>query len=399
MGKDLVAPLGAWRYFQGSVPVPLYHGFELLFLGRYYQLSRDPAAAEQIAKTKDYYPYVFTPQNTVEYSSAVWWKQGWDPAGGAMHGAEFAAWLCGDGRNRLFADRRARIYQPYYWTVFCGEAWDEGLAKQPVPEPMPNRFIVEDRSIVGFRGRFGLFSFVGGRGKAIMSFGGCMVDAVGDYGGYLQVARLGITVPGAADKPYFEALRAVAVPDEPVAGSQQIGQDFAALTARFIPRMQLAPDAPYDDWQTTEEWLFTPQGVVAMFEAKALKDRPSGCPEGLVRLGPIERPHRLQGEKFSVGPLYGRILDSESFDASMAEGASDQSAQGAKVEIRFKLEKPPATILRGQVWRYAIAFFPEENVSASRRMQHDGSQLVTIAGLQYHFQTDSAGAVHVERLK
>ena len=112
MEKHLRPP-GAWEYYLGSTPIPLYHGFEIMFLGRYHQLSRDPLAAAMIRRTVDYYPYTYVPENTVEYSSAPWWKQMWDPTGGPYHAPEIVAVLTGDGRNRWFADLRSKTYSQY----------------------------------------------------------------------------------------------------------------------------------------------------------------------------------------------------------------------------------------------------------------------------------------------
>jgi hypothetical protein len=381
------------------VPSPLYHGFEIVFLGRYYQLSRDPLSAELIRKTQDYYPLVYSSPTAVEYSSAPWWKQGWDALGGPFHAPEFAAWLCEDGANRWFADARAGTYQPFYWTVYCAEAWDAGTSNRARPMPPSRSFLVEDKSIAGLRGANGAFSFVGSRGQSVMSFGGCMVGAVGDgYGGYLQVARLGITVPGDADKPYYQCLRAVATPAASVAGSQQIDRNFAALTARFVPRAQFAPLALFDDWESRETWLFTPDGVVAIFEATSLCDDPQGWPEGFIRLGPLRRPHQLHGAEFSVGPLYGKLLNFESFDAVMNTGAPDQNERESRVEIRLKLKSRTDHIRRGEKWSYAAAFFPESGRSATVNLHPDSSADVSIGKRRFYIASGSDGHIRVETL-
>lgn len=384
--KKHLRPPGAWRYYLNSVPIPLYHGFELIFLGRYYQLSRDPLAAEQIKETVNYYPYTYAPENTVEYSSSPWWKQMWNPVGGPYHAVEFAAWLCGDGRNRWLADLRARTFFPHYWVAYCGEAWDAAGDKRAHPEPFPDRYIVEDPSIDGLRGRFGSFSFVGSRGKNAQSFGGCMVADAGlrnGYDGYLQSARLGVTVPGAESKPYYDSLRLVAEPkDEPVTGGQVLGDGFAAMAAVYEPRLQTRAEGHEGDWQVLERWLFTPDGVVAIFEITALQNHPAGQPEGFIRLGPMDRPHQLDHQSFQVGNLHGRLLMSEGFRAEAGEGAPDQHGKESRFEIRLKLAVNPGEILKGQRWAYAVYFGPTADENTSLRLQ-EGIARISLGSSEY----------------
>jgi len=390
-------PPGAWLYHRGSVPVPLYHSFELIFLGRYYQFSRDPLAASLIRRTKDYYPYVFTPQDTVEYSSSTWWKQVWSAQVGALHAPEIAAWLCGDGRNRWFADQRATVYMDELSNVYCAEAWDEGTATRPAPEAFPDRFIIEDQSISGLRGRFGLFSFVGSRGKSVMSFGGCLLDGAHGYNGYLQVARLGIGAPGNEGKPYYDALRLVGCPiGDEVHGGQVIADDFAALAAEYRPRLQVEPDVPNEKWKVLERWLFTERGVVATFEATALCDSSGSYPEGLIRLGPLQQPHGLEGAIFHVGSLQGRLLALDGFQPTMGIGAPDQNGHDRRIEMRLKPDPSPAHVQKGQKWRYAVLFAPNQPPDASVDFEKDDSLFISLNGRKYHLSLGEAGKLRVE---
>jgi hypothetical protein len=385
-------PPGAWLYYLSSTPIPLYHGFEVTFLGRYYQLSHDESAADQLRRTAKFYPYTFAPENTVEYSSAPWWKQGWNPVGGPYHAVELVAWVSGDPYNRWFADLRAKQFEPYYWVVYYGEAWDAAQAKPVAPLPFPDRYVVEDKSVDGLRGRFGAFSWVGARGKNTISFGGAMLANAAmplGYDGYVQFAHLGIRVPGTDGKPYFNAIRLIGDPASiPTPGAQSLDKESAALAVRYTPRLQGKPDASYDDWTVDEIWQYMPTAVVAAFEATALKDNPGTLPEGLVRLGPIARPHALDGKSFNIGGLNGKILASD-FDAiAMADGEPDELAHDARVNVSLKFSSPLATITKGQRFGYIIAFTPSASTVIESSRAKDGTVNVTVDGVKYSARYD-----------
>lgn len=387
MESHLRAP-GAWLYYLGSTPIPLYHGFEIMFLGRYYQMSGDERAADMIRRTKDYYPYTYVPENTVEYSSSPWWKQMWNSTGGPYHAPEIVAWLAGDGRNRWFADLRTKLSLRHSWVAYCGEAWDAGAANRATPEPFPDRYIVPDSSIDGLRGRFGSFSFVGSRGKNTGSFGGCMLaDASlpSGYDGYMQLAHIGVEISGKAKAPYYEALRLVADPAEiPTPGAQLIEKDFAALAVRYIPRAQLTPDISFDDWQSEETWLFTPNAVVAVMKVTALKDSPETYPQGIVRLGPASRPTGLDNNKFFVGNLHGQILLTDFPKVELSEGSSDQYSKETRSEIRLRLQPRPARVSKGDHWLYAMVLSPQKDISVLVERKDDSSFVATVDGTGYN---------------
>lgn len=375
-------PPGAWLYFKGSSPIPLYHGFELIFLGRYYQLSRDPLAADQIRRTKDYYPYTFTPENTVEGTSTPSWKYGWNPSGGPYHAVEFVAWLAGDGHNRWLADLRAKQYARHYWIAYCGEAWDEAGDQKAKPEPFPDRFIIPDDSIDGLRGRFGKFSFMGGRGKRITGFGSCMLaDAAlpSGYDGFVHFARLGIAPQGDATTE----LRLVGEDkDGPVPGARVVTDEYAVLAAEFEPRLPSDVEAPArNDWSVKERWLFTPNAVVALFEAVAQKDDPGGLPIGRIELGPNSREALLNGKSFQIGNLHGKVLLSDGF--TLHSESVPPEPKNKFYAIVLKPESAPGKIQKGDTWKYAVVFSPEADISAEARFQENGDAIVKLGASEY----------------
>ena len=248
--------------------------------------------------------------------------------------------------------------------VYCGEAWNPNVE----PQPFPDQFVIADPSVDGVRGRFGNFSWVGSRGKNAMSFAGCLVaDAklpLG-YDGYLQFAHIGIEVPGASGKPYYQSLRMVADPAQaPTPGSQVVARDYAALAVSYVPRLQIKPETSHDDWRVVEMWLFTPQAVIGALEATALKDAPDALPQGLLRLGPLARPHALEGETFRAGNLRGRLLGHNFSRVEMQEGAPDQYYQKKHWEVRFTLQPRSAPVRRGEKF-FTIVQFSPDNLSVA----------------------------------
>lgn len=388
MDKYLLPP-GAWLYFRGSTPIPLYHGFEIIFLGRYYQLSKDPLAADQIRRTRDYYPSTFAPENTVEGSSTPVWKDGWNPHGGPYHAVEMVAWLAGDGYNRWFADMRSSQSARHYWVVYCGEAWDAAAEGRAEPEPFPDAFIIPDESISGLRGRFGKFSFVGGLGKRITSFGGAMLTDAGmpsGYDGYVHLARLGISVPGMDLNPMGGSIRMFGEDkDGPISGTRLIEENYAVLAGRFEPRTAEEPEAPAkEDWLVTERWFFSKDGIVAAFEAVAQKDDPDGFPEGVILCGPAKRPFSMEGKSFMIGNLHGRLLQTEGFDISFSSPA-EEAKKGLEAfhAIRLKADAVSEKVRKGSCWKYAVVFSPVKDVSAEVEFQADGRLAIGLAGKKY----------------
>jgi len=393
--EPALKPPGGWQYILQSAPVPLYHAFELIFLGRYYQLSHDPVAADQIRRTENYYPYVYAPEDTAEYTSCLGVKQAWNPASGAAHAAEFAAWLAGDGRNRWFADQRARRAEQFYWTLFCAEAWDEQGTRRAKPEPFPDAFIIPDETIDGLRGRFGHFSFMGSRAQMSLGAGGCFLsdkNVPGGFDSYLQFARLGIAAPGKENGIHHTDIRlGSSWEDSPVRGGRVIEKDLAALAVEFTPYTELqTSEAAFgspskkaawerkEDWKIRETWLFTPRFVVAIFEATALQNDLTGRPVGIIRMGPFSRPHGLEGRKFFVGGLHGEIIQSDLPEVKMQTGAPDRYDKDKRVEIRLTSGGSPEVIPKGGQVGYAVAFSPDANLSYQLEKQKTGAWLLRV---------------------
>lgn len=389
-------PDGGFEYFRHSTPVPLYHSFEVAFLGRYWQLSGDPVAADLLRRTVRYYPYTFVPEDTAEYSSAPWWKQMWAPRGGAFNAVEIVAGLTKDGHNKWLAEQRSNFSSGSYFDLYSAAAWDPGIT----PVPFPDNYVVTDSNVYGVRGRFGRFSWVGSRGKYTMSFGGCMVADLNlpdGYDGYLQLAHLGVkTTEGIG--PYSSTLRMVGdINVVPTPGASFAGQDYAVNAVSYVPRLQSDPNTEYNDWRVEQIWLYTNNTVVAYFEATALRDGVTTKPEGIVRLGPYMRPFGFKGSAFNIGNLHGRILQHNFGNVVTRDGEPDVNHHDARHEIRLSVSGGShalsPTYPRDTKFYYALQLSPSEEMGPASIIKKSGDPqtLEIVIGMStYRISFDSA---------
>ncbi len=395
--------LGGWHYYRGSTPISMYHSFEAMFLGRYYQLSRDPVASAQLIQSANFYPYVYTCDGAAEFSSAPWWKQTWAPAGGAIHSAEIVTWLTQDPHNRWYANFRSKTSDRFYWNTYSGQAWDAGRGTDtPDPEPFPDNFIVADDSIVGVRGRNGSFSWVGCLGKKALSVVGCLLSNSAysnGYDGYIQMAHIGITVPGVTNTNYYNQFRLIADPTrEPTTVSPTIsrvtGDGYAAVAINYVPQRMYSSLTAYNDWIATEVWLFTPNCVVGGLRVTAQSDNPTAVPQGIVRMGPSSRPYALNGNTFNVGNLYGTILASDFPAYSLGLGSPDYGETDQRPELRLSWTSTP-NISSGQKFGYIVAFSPNTPPTATAQWINDTTFQIQTGTTTYWLQFPILGAVTV----
>ncbi|EIP97889.1 hypothetical protein OpiT1DRAFT_02339 [Opitutaceae bacterium TAV1] len=114
-------PGGAFSYIRDSGPSSLYFGFDATFLGRYYQLTRDPEA-RRILVAMAPYTHDALANGLFESASATWWKHHWS-TGGPVHGAEIVAGLSGDPVARALAEVRLSAAQRYWFSYVAMYFW------------------------------------------------------------------------------------------------------------------------------------------------------------------------------------------------------------------------------------------------------------------------------------
>ena len=125
-------PGGAFSYIHDSGPDPSYYNFDSTFLGRYFQLSRDPVALAGLRRMKAYSRSA-TISGWLEGVSSPWWKHIWGSSGPA-HGPEIIAGATGDRLAKGVAQLRLPIRQPYYFIYYSMYFWDPKTTPLPVSD-------------------------------------------------------------------------------------------------------------------------------------------------------------------------------------------------------------------------------------------------------------------------
>ncbi|MAX25458.1 MAG: hypothetical protein CMJ19_13240 [Phycisphaeraceae bacterium] len=120
--RRMQTPGGAFHYMRQSGPTPLYFGFEVTFLGRYYMLTKDPLVAQSL-KSMASFAHDVQANGMWDGSSTPWWKHRWE-IGGPMHGVEIAAGMARDSVARALAEYRLLSQQPYYFSYIAMYFWD-----------------------------------------------------------------------------------------------------------------------------------------------------------------------------------------------------------------------------------------------------------------------------------
>jgi hypothetical protein len=140
-------PDGAYEYVDGWNPVPVYQDIIPTILGRYWLLTADPKAEEQLRATVEYYPWYSEVSGACDNGITPFIKHYWG-YDGAFAAAEFTTFLTGDGRNRTVADLRLARTGDGYWAALSAQ-WLSAVE----PAPLPTDFVREASEIHGFQMR------------------------------------------------------------------------------------------------------------------------------------------------------------------------------------------------------------------------------------------------------
>ena len=133
---DNMLPDGGIRYIGITNEAPVYHGLNLILLGRYLTLTGDPVAREALKQTASYWPLVLTAEGQPEYWSDVWWKQTWGYVW--REALVIAAGATEDARNQWLMWRVLERSTPTSggWGGICSAPyWTGPQPGTPLPEP------------------------------------------------------------------------------------------------------------------------------------------------------------------------------------------------------------------------------------------------------------------------
>ncbi|HEY3415379.1 MAG TPA: hypothetical protein VGM23_00725, partial [Armatimonadota bacterium] len=283
-------PDGAFRYIRNSGPVQVYYGFDSTFLGRYYQLSRDPLAKEMLVKLANYSRDVLA-NGLIESSSTPWWKHHWS-TGGPLHGVEIVAGVSRDPLTRAVAEYRLAGGQPYYFAYYAMYCWDPTISKATLA-PDLCRY---NTNIAGPQIRVGSLQAVM-PGKAYADTGiGCTVVTGKKpfaYDGYLETAALPVLGKGVTDPYHRPDSLITASPEELNTRASLVGPGWIASGWTFQPRQPFFGDATPPaarGWRLAQLWFADANGLGGWITATCQAKSPVlAGPRGYLSLGhPIE---------------------------------------------------------------------------------------------------------------
>ncbi|MFA6291715.1 MAG: hypothetical protein WC637_08035 [Victivallales bacterium] len=279
---------GAFRYIRGSGPSQIYFGFDSTFLGRYYQLSRDPVAKGYLIKMARFAKDILA-NGLMEGSTAPWWKHHWT-TGGPIHGVEVAAGLSRDPLCRSVAQYRLKQGQPYYFSYVSMYFWDPTIPLVPIA-PDLCRY---NTNFAGPQLRRGAWQVVM-PGKAYSDTGiGCSVVSGKPFAfdGYVETVAIPVLKKGEKNAHGSNSLLVVDM-EESVKRGSLVGDGWIASGWTFQPRRPFYANPtppPPEGWRVVQAWFADAEGMAGWIMAvREAASSTNDLPRGFVSVGhPME---------------------------------------------------------------------------------------------------------------
>jgi len=288
---DTAAPMqeedGAFRYIRQSGPSQVYFGFDSTFLGRYYQLSRDPSAKEQLIRMAGYSKDALA-NGLTEGSSSPWWKHHWG-GGGPIHGVEIVAGLAHDPLTRSLAQYRLRYAaQAYMYSYYAMYFYDETI---PSDTQLGADILRYNTNIGGPQLRAGPWQVVmPGKAYADTRIGISVAtcDEPLRFDGYLNVAALPVLSGGTGNA--YDRINSLIIAGTNALDARRcvVGENWIASAWTFHPRNPFfasIPEPEPGDWRLAQLWYADDHGVVGWLTVTATKDGKEAQPRGYVNMG------------------------------------------------------------------------------------------------------------------
>jgi hypothetical protein len=409
-------PDGAFHYFGGENECFSYHESNLRDLARYHVLMGSAKAKELIVRSRNYYPLSIAPGGVIEYTTAPSWKAMWNASGKTV-GPQIVAHYADDAVNRGIA-REEEARNPGYPEAYLSDlligmgCWDAG---KPVAEA-PDRVILPDANVGGFRARFGRFAVVGdardhrsqvnpirsenaarsqmqGRSFGISSRIGATVARADAGRGRLDAALLRVypAVQFETDKPFWQGAATLA---DGGPGTAIIAGPRASLSIAYdMGSAKTGPTyVPRPGWRGLEAWHVTEDHLVGYVAVEATAD---GRAESLTarialgygRAGPDLLPKTIQTVSdglWRYGDLMVRVVHSDFGAVRLDEAAPYFREEAPKAtEIILGGGEPvarqpvPAGTRRGAVIEVYPAWAKPAEIAVTTT---DGVVALTVAG-------------------
>jgi hypothetical protein len=304
---------GAFRYIRQSGPSQVYYGFDATFLGRYYQLSRDPLAKEQLIKMASYSKDALA-NGLMEGASAPWWKHLWG-SGGPIHGVEIAAGLARDPLTRTLAQYRLEHgAQPYMFSYYAMYFYDATI---PSDAKLGADILRYNTNIGGPQLRVGPWQVVM-PGKAYADTNIGISVATGQepmhFDGYLSVAALPVLQGGATDAHARPKSLITAGTDALPARRCVVGDKWIASAWAFNPCQPFfanLPEPKPGNWQLAQLWFADEQGVAGWISVTAMADSGQAQPRGYLDMGDDVQIDSASPTQWTSGTLHMQVLGSQ----------------------------------------------------------------------------------------
>jgi hypothetical protein len=361
--RRMQTPGGAFHYIRHSGPTPLYYGFEVTFLGRYYMLTQDPLVAQSL-KNMAHFAHDVQANGMWDGSSTPWWKHRWE-VGGPMHGIEIAAGMSRDPIARALAEYRLTSAQPYYFSYISMYFWDGTIPT----DTLGNDLIKYNSNYEGPHLRSNGWQVVmPGNGFVDTGIGASIVRNAERYrfDGYLQTAAIDVVSPDNVDKPYKRPNGAYMIlPTEEMHQHRSIvGDDWIASAITFSPRMPYYGNAaapPSKGHHNAQLWFANGKGLAGWMISWKDESAIKAVPRGYLSLG--NQPVISTGNHINAGKLNLQVIGNQ----------VTQIAAFNEKEIWVHLsDNNPASIPANTPLGYGLTAWPEgEQPVNLQRIDHD----------------------------
>lgn len=309
--EDHLLPDGGLNYIGPETEIPCYHDLNVVWIARFFALTKNERARTLLEKMVNYYPLTYSDEARPEYYTDCWWKHYWSD--GAAAGPEIIAGLAGDAHNKHLADRlleRTGTGDDYF-AIYAGMFYRDDVN----PQPLPDNYVKLDRNIRGPRGRFGSWYFAGVQGGGARdTFVGAMVcrpDRAQPLCGTLLAANVevgSLDADGARRRELYTS-----GPDDTSAIA--LDSQAGAIAARYSLRAAYINSrnnrqVPPTPWQATQVWLLTKSGLVGLVELEAAEPKTAGYVGGELRFGPDLPLTMDETGAYHCGAVTMRLLES-----------------------------------------------------------------------------------------
>lgn len=367
-------PNGAFHYIGQENESPLYHAVVQMILGRYYEITQEPAALRILKLSAEYWLLTLSAEGIAEAWSDVWWKQQWAPIPDTALSISAAVtnnpqlnWH----KWQLLKYQRARgsfgdAYGAYWWRTSVGGT------------PPPPLSHIRDENIRGSRGRNGSWYYGVTQGRGLRNtFVGAMISTEKKTQP-LEAAFRGaqIEVKQKGDGQHGHWLSQLS----DVTAHAMIKGSISLLGAQYTLQPSIINGVPQpitrsSPWQVTQLWGAGPEGLFGTVSVVALEDNDAISVIGRILAGPSPVIH-LQGRSWRSGPL--KIVLYRQFGTTVSKAISAETSSPVDSWGGIEFEQPIKGMKKGDRFEYIVWIGPD-TASPPDRIQSsaDSTQLTT----------------------